>query len=46
MVLGQYRAVLAGTWWFWVSMGRYWLIGQYGLIYDVTGSVEAEMVDT
>ena len=28
-VLGQYEAVLVGTWWYWVS------IGQYGLIYDV-----------
>ena len=33
MVLGQYRAVLVGTWWFWVSKGCYWLI------YDGTGSV-------
>ena len=33
MVLGQYGEVLVGTWWYWVS------IGQYGLIYDVTGSV-------
>ena len=26
MVLGQYRAVLAGIWWYWVSMGQYWLV--------------------
>ena len=26
MVLGQYRAVLAGIWWCWVSMGQYWLV--------------------
>ena len=28
-MLGQYEAVLVGTWWYWVS------IGQHGLIYDV-----------
>ena len=33
MVLGQYRAVLAGIWWYWVSMG------QYRLVLGVTGSV-------
>ena len=32
MVMGQYRSVLAGTW-YWVSMERYWFI------YDGTGSV-------
>ena len=26
MVLGQYRVVLAGIWWYWVSMGQYWLL--------------------
>ena len=26
MVLGQYRAVVAGIWWYWVSMGQYWLV--------------------
>ena len=26
MVLGQYRAVLAGISWYWVSMGQYWLV--------------------
>ena len=33
MVLGQDRLVLVGTWWYWVSMERYWFI------YDDTGSV-------
>ena len=32
MLLGQYRAVLVGTLWHWVSMERYWLI------YDGNGS--------
>ena len=31
--LGQYRAVPVGTWWYWVSRRRYWLI------HDGTGSV-------
>ena len=30
----QYRLVLVDTWWYWVSMNRYWLI------YDGIGSVE------
>ena len=34
MALGQYGAVLVGTWWCWVSMERYWLV------LDCTGSVE------
>ena len=34
VVLGQYRLVLVDTWWYWVSMKRYWLI------FDGTGSVE------
>ena len=34
MVLGQDRLVLVDTWWYWVSMERYWLI------YDDTWSVE------
>ena len=34
MVLGQDRLVLVDTWWYWVSMERYWLI------YDGTGSLE------
>ena len=32
--MGRYRAVLFGTWWYWVSIARYWLI------HDGTGSVE------
>ena len=32
MVLGQYRAVLVGAWWYWVSRRQYWLIN------DGTGS--------
>ena len=24
--LGQCRVVLVSTWWYWVSMGRYWLV--------------------
>jgi len=31
MVLGQYMAVLVGTWWYWVSRRRYQVcIRQYG----------------
>ena len=26
MALGQYRTVLDGTWWYWVSRRRYWLV--------------------
>ena len=26
VILGRYRALLVGTWWYWVSIGRYWLI--------------------
>ena len=26
MVLGQYGAILVGNWWYWISIGRYWLI--------------------
>ena len=37
MVLGQYDAVLVGTWWYWVSMT--W----YCLILDGTGLVWALM---
>ena len=35
MVLGQYRAVMVDTWWFWVSIVWYWLI------YDGTGHYRA-----
>ena len=34
MLLGQYRAVLVGTWWLWVSIVCYWLV------YDGAGSVQ------
>ena len=38
---GQYRAVLVGTWWYWVSMGRAgWflvILGQYGEVWLVHG---------
>ena len=33
VVLGQYVALLVGTWWHWIRIRRYWLI------HDVTGSV-------
>ena len=36
MVLGQYRAVLAGIWWYWVSRGQYLLI--LGGTWSVLGS--------
>ena len=36
MVLGQNRAVPVGTWWYWVSRRRYWLI------HDGTGSVSGD----
>ena len=38
MVLGQEKAVLVGTWWYWVRMSRHWLI------YDGTGSEEGGTV--
>ena len=34
VVLGQWKAVLVGTWWNWVTMERNWLI------HDGTGSLE------
>ena len=40
VVLGQYRAVLVGTWWNWDSMRRYWLVlGGYGSVWGSTGSL-------
>ena len=30
MILGQYRAALAGIWWYWVSMGQ--ILGQNNLV--------------
>ena len=26
MVLGQYMAILGGTWWYWVTISWYWLV--------------------
>ena len=35
---GTGSAVLVGTWWYWVSMGRYWfVIGSTGTVWGVTG---------
>ena len=34
VILGQYGAVLVGTWWHWVNIGWYWLI------FDGNGSVQ------
>ena len=54
MVLGQDRLVLVGTWWYWVSMERYWFIydGTVSLWGDicwylvVLDQYRAVMVDT
>ena len=44
MVLGQYRAVLAGIWWYWVSMGQYWLVlGDTGSVWGGIGWYVVEM---
>ena len=38
MVLGQYVALLVGTWLYWVSLGRYWLVlGDTGSVWGGTG---------
>ena len=37
---GSVRALLVDTWWYWGTMGRYWLV------FGVTGSVRALLVDT
>ena len=38
VVLDQYRAVLVGTCWYWVSMGLYWLVpGGIGSVLCGTG---------
>ena len=50
----QYRLVLVDTWWYWVSMERYWLIyvgtgseeGGTGRYLMVLGQKEAVLVDT
>ena len=45
VILGQYRAVLLGTWWYWVSIWRFWsptsgwylvILGQYRAVLVVT----------
>ena len=43
MVLGQYRMVLVGIWWYWVSMGSTgWylvILGQYNLVlFGISGT--------
>ena len=51
MVLGQYGAVLVGSWWCWVSRRRYWLIfggtvwGGFGWYLVVLGQHRAVLVD-
>ena len=38
VVLGQWEAVLVGTWWYWVSRRRYWLVlGGTGSVGGSTG---------
>ena len=38
VVLGQWEAVLVGTWWHWVSRRRYWLVlGGTGSVGGGTG---------
>ena len=38
MVLGQCRPLLVGTWWFWVSIRRHWLLlGGTGSLKDNAG---------
>ena len=38
VVMGQYGAVLVGTWWYWGSIGRYWLVcGGNGSVWGGTG---------
>ena len=38
VVLGHCKAVLVGTWWYWTSLGRYWLvIGGIVSVGDDTG---------
>ena len=39
IVLGQYGAELDDTWWYWVSMVRYWLVlGQYNWELELSGT--------
>ena len=38
VVLGQCRPLLVDTWWYWVSVGRYWFVlGGTGSVWDGTG---------
>ena len=38
MVMGQCKVILVGTWWYLVSMRRYWLIlGGTGSVWSSTG---------
>ena len=38
VVCSHYRVVLVETLWYWVSMGRYWLVlGDTGLVLGATG---------
>ena len=56
MALGQYRAVLVDTLWYWVSIGQncfelggtgsVWSRGWYWSLLDGTGSVKAVLVVT
>ena len=37
VILGQYGALLAVTWWYFISMGRYWLVlGGTGSVWGST----------
>ena len=47
MVLGQYRAVLVSSWWYWVSIGRYCVsMGQYWLVLGEMGQFGVVLVGT
>ena len=38
VVMGQYGAVLVGTWWYWVSIERCWLVcGSNGSVWGGVG---------
>ena len=40
VILVQYRAALVDTWWYWVSIGRCWLVlGGTGSVWGGTGSL-------